>query len=104
VREFLAGELGQGLGNVRAIFYETPVHVTHSQKALELRQVARGKRLRQALDVLLVHQQLAWTDNMPQVLAFLLEQVTLGGIKRDIGLLQQEEDFTEVPGVIFRCP
>jgi len=44
-----------------------PVHVSHAQEALELRLVTRGKRLRQALDVLLVHLKLTWTDDMSQV-------------------------------------
>ena len=79
VWELLAGQLGQGLGDVCVILDKTPVHVTHAQEALELRLVAWGKRLRQALDVILVHQQLPWKENMSQVLNLLLEQVTLGG-------------------------
>ena len=73
--------VGQGLGNVCIILDKTPVHVTHAQEALELRLVTWGKRLRQALDVLLVRQQLPWTDDMSQVLHLLLEQVTLGGLE-----------------------
>jgi len=95
-----AGELGQGLGNVRVILDETPVQVTHAQEALELRLVTRGKRLRLALDILLSHQQLPWTDDMPQVLDLVLEQVALGGLEGDTGFFQQKEDFTEVPDVI----
>ena len=81
VWELLAGELGQGLGDVCIIHDETPVNVTHAQKALELRLVTWGKCLRQALDVLLVHQQLPWTDDMSKVLHLLLEQVALGGLE-----------------------
>ena len=73
---------------MRVVLDKPPVHITHTQEALELRLVARGKRLRQALDVLLVHQQLPWTDDMSQVLHLLLEQVTLGGLEGDAGLFQ----------------
>ena len=79
--ELLAGELGQGLGDVLAMLDQTPVHVTLAQDALELRMVTRGKRLRQALDVLLVKQQLTWTDDMSQVLHLMLEQVALSGLE-----------------------
>ena len=65
---------------------------------------ARGKRLRQALDVLLVHQQLPWTDDMFRVLHLLLEQVALGGLEGDAGLFQQEEDFPDVPDMITHGP
>jgi len=104
VREVFGCELGQGLGDVRVILDDAPVHVTHTQEAPELRLATRGKRLRQAFDVLLVHQQLTWTDDMPQALDFLLEQVALGGLERDTGLLQQEKDLTEVPDVLVHGP
>jgi len=104
VWEFLAGELGQGLGDVGIILDKTPVRVTHAQEALELRLVTWGKRLRQALDVLLVHQQLPWTDDMSQVLHLFLEQVALGGLEGDAGLLQPEEDLPEVPDMITHGP
>jgi len=90
VREPRSCELGQGLGDVRVILDETPVHSTHAQEALELRLVARGKRLLQAFDVLVLYQQFAWMDDMPQALDCLLEQVTLGGLEQYTGLLQQE--------------
>ena len=73
--------VGQGLGNVCIILDKTPVHVIHAQDALELRLVLWGKRLRQALDVLLVHWQLPRSDDMSQILHLLLEQVTLGGLE-----------------------
>jgi len=104
VLEILGGALGQGLGDVRVILDKTPVHLTHAQDALELRLVTRGKRLRQALDSLLVHQQLTWTDDMPQVLDLLLEQLALGGLEGDTGLFQQEKDFMEVPDVLAYGP
>jgi len=81
VREFRASELGQELGDVRVSLDKTPVHVSHSREALEFRLVTRGKRLRQDLDVILVHRKLTWTDDTPQVLDFLLEQVALGGLE-----------------------
>jgi len=81
VREFFAGELGQGLGDVRVIVDEAPVLVTHAQEALELRLDTRGKRLRQARDALLVHEQRTWTDKLPQVRDILLEQVALRGLE-----------------------
>jgi len=46
MREFLSGELGQDLGDVRVIFDEAPVPVTHAQEAFEPRLVSRGKHLR----------------------------------------------------------
>jgi len=45
-----------------------------------------------------------WTDDMSQVLHLLLEQVAPGGLAWDAGLLQQEEDFTEVLDVIVHGP
>jgi len=78
-RSFLR-EPGQGLGDVRVILDETPVHVTHAQEALGLRLATRGKRFTKALDVLLVHHQIPWTDDMSQVLHLLLEQVAHGGL------------------------
>jgi len=89
---------------VSIILDKTPVHVTHAQGALELRLLTWGKRLRPAFDVLLVHQQLPWTDDMSQVLHLLLEQVALGGHEGDAGRFQQEEDFPEVPDMITHGP
>jgi len=39
VQELLDRELGQGLGDVRVILNEPPLHVSHAQEALELRLV-----------------------------------------------------------------
>jgi len=104
VRDVLAGELDERLRDVRLILDETPVHITHAQETLQHRQVTWGKRLRQALDVLLVHQQLSVTDDKPRVLDFFLIQVALGGLERDTGLFQQEDDFEKVPDGLVHGP
>jgi len=80
VREFLSGERGQGLGDVGVIPDKTLVHATRVYEALELHLVARGKRMRRTLDVLLVHQKLPVADDMLQKLDCLLQRVALGGL------------------------